>query len=85
MQKDHEGFPGILNMFFVGREGFMIFGAMATDWDRAAELTPLFQRWIFTIPDMFGVARQVGIFQTRIGGGRTDKVSSGLAQLQGHF
>jgi HAE1 family hydrophobic/amphiphilic exporter-1 len=71
MQKEHDGFPGILNMFYVGRESFMIFGAMATDWDRAAELTPLFQRWIFTIPDMFGVANQVGIFQTRIGGGRT--------------
>ncbi|MDX1775124.1 MAG: efflux RND transporter permease subunit, partial [Desulfobulbales bacterium] len=71
MQKEHDGFPGILNMFYVGRESFMIFGAMATDWDRAADLTPLFERWIFTIPDMFGIAKQVGIFQTRLGGGRT--------------
>jgi HAE1 family hydrophobic/amphiphilic exporter-1 len=85
MQKDHEGFPGILNMFYVGREGFMIFGAMATDWDRAAELTPLFQRWIFTIPDMFGVARQVGIFQTRIGGGRTIDVDISGNNLESLF
>ncbi|MFC1837731.1 efflux RND transporter permease subunit [Thermodesulfobacteriota bacterium] len=85
MQKDHEGFPGILNMFYVGREAFMIFGAMATDWDRAAELTPLFQRWIFSIPDMFGVARQVGIFQTRIGGGRTIDVDISGDNLDGLF
>lgn len=70
MQKDRDGFPGILNMFYVGRGSFMIFGAMATDWNRAAELEPLFERWIFTVPDMFGIAKQVGIFQTRIGGGR---------------
>ena len=85
MQKDHEGFPGILNMFYVGREGFMIFGAMANDWDRAAELIPLFKRWIFTIPDMFGVARQVGIFQTRIGGGRTIDVDISGDNLESLF
>jgi HAE1 family hydrophobic/amphiphilic exporter-1 len=85
MQKEHEGFPGILNMFYVGRESFMIFGAMATDWDRAADLTPLFQRWIFSIPDMFGVANQVGIFQTRIGGGRTVDVDISGDDLDGLF
>ncbi|MEN8232165.1 MAG: efflux RND transporter permease subunit [Thermodesulfobacteriota bacterium] len=85
MQKEHEGFPGILNMFYVGRESFMIFGAMSTDWDRAGDLTPLFQSWIFTIPDMFGVAKQVGIFQTRIGGGRTIDVDISGGNLEGLF
>ena len=38
LKKEHDGYPGILNMFYVGRESIMLFGAMATDWDRAADL-----------------------------------------------
>jgi HAE1 family hydrophobic/amphiphilic exporter-1 len=71
LQKEHDGYPGILNMFYVGRESIMLFGAMATDWDRAAELLPLFRRMIFSVPGMFGVSMQAGIFQSRIGRSRT--------------
>jgi HAE1 family hydrophobic/amphiphilic exporter-1 len=71
LRKEHEGYPGILNMFYVGRESIMLFGAMATDWDRAAELLPLFRRMIFSVPGMFGVSMQAGIFQSRIGRSRT--------------
>ncbi|MBW2484401.1 MAG: efflux RND transporter permease subunit [Deltaproteobacteria bacterium] len=71
LKKEHDGFPGILNMFYVGRESLMLFGAMATDWDRAADLLPLFRRMIYSIPGMFGVSMQVGIFQSRIGRSRT--------------
>src|SRR5210317_949606 len=71
LQKEHDGFPGILNMFYVGRESLMLFGAMATDWDRAAELLPLFRRMIFSVPGMFGISMQAGIFQSRIGRSRT--------------
>lgn len=71
LQKEHDGYPGILNMFYVGRESLMLFGAMATDWDRAAELLPLFRRMIYSIPGMFGVSMQAGIFQSRIGRSRT--------------
>ncbi len=71
LQKEHDGYPGILNMFYVGRESLMLFGAMATDWDRAAELLPLFRRMIFSVPGMFGVSMQAGIFQSRIGRSRT--------------
>jgi HAE1 family hydrophobic/amphiphilic exporter-1 len=71
LQKEHDGFPEILNMFYVGRESIMLFGAMATDWDRAAELLPLFRRMIFSIPGMFGISMQAGIFQSRIGRSRT--------------
>jgi multidrug efflux pump subunit AcrB len=70
-KKDHDGFPEILNMFYVGRESLMLFGAMATDWDRAAELLPLFRRMIFSVPGMFGISMQAGIFQSRIGRSRT--------------
>ena len=71
LRKEKDGLPGILNMFYVGRESIMLFGAMATDWDRAAELLPLFQRMIYSIPGMFGVSMQAGIFQSRIGRSRT--------------
>ncbi|KPK24660.1 MAG: acriflavin resistance protein [Desulfobacterales bacterium SG8_35_2] len=71
LRKEQDGYPGILNMFYVGRESLMLFGAMATDWDRAADLLPLFKRMIFSIPGMFGVSMQAGIFQSRIGRSRT--------------
>ncbi|MDZ4384023.1 MAG: efflux RND transporter permease subunit, partial [Nitrospirota bacterium] len=69
--KDHEGFPGIKNMFYVGAEQFMIFGAISTYEQRAGELVPLFMRMIQSIPGMFGISTQVGIFETRFGRGRT--------------
>ena len=71
LKKEHDGYPGILNMFYVARESIMLFGAMATDWDRAADLLPLFRRMIYSIPGMFGVSMQAGIFQSRIGRSRT--------------
>jgi len=71
LKKEHDGFPGILNMFYVARESIMLFGAMATDWERAADLLPLFRRMIFSIPGMYGVSMQAGIFQSRIGRSRT--------------
>jgi HAE1 family hydrophobic/amphiphilic exporter-1 len=71
LKKEHDGFPGILNMFYVARESIMLFGAMSTDWERAADLLPLFRRMIFSIPGMYGVSMQAGIFQSRIGRSRT--------------
>jgi HAE1 family hydrophobic/amphiphilic exporter-1 len=70
----HEGFPGIKNMFYVGAEAFMLSGAISTQETRAAELLPLFTRMIFSIPGMYGVSMQAGIFQTRLGRGRTIEV-----------
>jgi HAE1 family hydrophobic/amphiphilic exporter-1 len=52
----------------------MLFGAISTDEQRAGELVPLFMRIINTIPGVFGVSSQVGIFQTRLGRGRTIEV-----------
>ncbi|MGW8287465.1 MAG: efflux RND transporter permease subunit [Desulfobulbales bacterium] len=71
IRQERDGMPGILNMFYVARESIMLFGAMATDWERAADLLPLFRRMIYSIPGMFGVSMQVGIFQSRIGRSRT--------------
>ena len=72
--KDHEGYPGIENMFYVGSEQIMLFGAISTHEQRAGELIPLFMGIINTIPGVFGVSSQVGIFQTSLGRGRTIEV-----------
>jgi len=69
--KDVNGMPGIADMFYIGREGFNIVGALSTHWDRAGELRPLFNRMIYSIPGMYGVSLQPGIFSRRIGAGRS--------------
>ena len=69
--KDHNGFPGIRNMFYVGAEQIMLFGGISMHEQRAAELIPLFTRTIFSIPGMYGVSIQAGVFQTGLGRGRT--------------
>jgi HAE1 family hydrophobic/amphiphilic exporter-1 len=74
MGKDVDGLPGIADMFYIGREGFNIVGALSTHWDRAGELRPLFNRMIYSIPGMYGVSLQPGIFSRRIGKGRSVEV-----------
>jgi HAE1 family hydrophobic/amphiphilic exporter-1 len=71
-QKD--GLPAIRNMFYVGREGFMIVGAIAEEWDRARELLPFFNQMIYSIPGMYGVSLQPGVFQSSLGRGRSVEV-----------
>ncbi len=73
--KDNDGFPGIESMFYVGAEQIMLFGATSTHEQRAGELLPLFRRTIFSIPAMFGVSIQAGVFQTSLGRGRTIEVN----------
>jgi len=72
--KDHNGYPGIKDMFYVGAERLMLFGAISTHEQRAGELIPFFRKVIGSIPGMFGVSLQAGIFQTRLGGGRSIEV-----------
>ncbi|MCK5505379.1 MAG: efflux RND transporter permease subunit [Thermodesulfovibrionia bacterium] len=72
--KDHDNLPGIKNMFYVGTEQFNIVGAISMHEQRAGELLPFFMGTIQSIPGMFGVSLQAGIFQTRLGRGRTVEV-----------
>lgn len=74
MGKDHSGYPGIKNMFYVGAAEWNLFGAISMHEQRAGELLPLFMGTMNTIPGMFGVSFQAGIFQDRIGRGRTINV-----------
>lgn len=70
-KEEYKGLPGIKHMFYVGADRIMIFGAISQSEQRAGELIPLFSRLVFSIPGMFGVSMQPGIFQTRLGQGRT--------------
>jgi len=69
--KDKDGFPGIKNMFYVGAEQIMLFGAISAHEQRAGELIPLFMRTIYSIPGMYGISIQAGVFQTSLGRGRS--------------
>ena len=82
--QDVDDYPGIRHLFYVGAESFMFFGAVSTHEQRAGELIPLFRTVIGSIPGMLGVSLQAGIFQTRLGRGRTidiDIIGPNLAEL----
>lgn len=68
---DHNGYPGIRNIFYIGAETMMAFGAISIHEERARELIPLFKQIIETIPGMYGVSLQAGIFEKELGAGRT--------------
>ncbi len=72
--KDTDGFPGIKQMFYVGAEQIMLFGIISTHEQRAGELIPLMMRTIYSIPGMYGISLQAGVFQTSLGRGRSIEV-----------
>ncbi len=72
--KDYNGYPGIEHMFYVGAEQIMLYGAISIHEQRAGELVPLFMGLNNSIPGMFGMSMQAGVFQTRLGRGRTIEV-----------
>ncbi len=81
MNKDYKGLPGIKELFYVGADMVMLLGSMSIHERRAGELVPLFFETINSIPGIFGVTFQVGIFQTRRGGGRTIDVDVSAQDL----
>ncbi|OEU57983.1 MAG: hypothetical protein BA862_12905 [Desulfobulbaceae bacterium S3730MH12] len=70
-----DGFPPIKAMFYVGADRFTLFGGMSSEETRAAELIPLFSRIMNSIPGIFGVSIQTGIFEQGLGAGRTVEVN----------
>jgi hydrophobic/amphiphilic exporter-1 (mainly G- bacteria), HAE1 family len=77
-----DGFPMIKGMFFVGADRITLFGGMSTHETRARELIPLFNRIIRSIPGIYGVSIQAGIFQSGIGKGRTVDVNISGEDIQ---
>ncbi len=72
--EDVNGLPPIDALFYVGAPDFVLFGTTSKVEDRASEYIPPFTRTIRSIPGMYGVSMQAGIFQNSIGKGRTIEV-----------
>ncbi len=74
-EEGKDGFPPIKQMFYVGADRFTLFGGISSYETRAAELIPLFSRIMNSIPGVFGVSIQAGIFEQGLGAGRTVEVN----------
>ncbi len=70
-----DGIPQIKTMFYVGADRFNLFGGISSHETRAREMMPLFSRIMNSIPGMFGVSIQAGIFESGIGQGRNIDVN----------
>ncbi len=70
-----DGVPRIRNIFFVSADRLTLFGAISAHETRAPEMMPALSRIMNSIPGVFGVSIQAGIFQQGIGRGRTVDVN----------
>ncbi len=70
-----DGIPQIKQMFYVGADRFNLFGGISVHDTQAKEMMPLFNRIMRSIPGIFGVSIQSGIFEAGIGKGRTVDVN----------
>ncbi len=70
-----DGVPQIENIFFVSADRMTLFGAISKHETEAPKMMPTLARIMNTIPGVFGVSIQAGIFQTGIGRGRTVEVN----------
>jgi HAE1 family hydrophobic/amphiphilic exporter-1 len=67
---DVDGAPAINRLFFVSMGDFILFGGTSAYEDRARELIPLFQPVVNSLPGIFGVSLQSGVFENGIGKGK---------------
>ena len=71
INKDVDGVPGINRAFFVSFGDFSLFGATSMHESRARELIPFFKPIVNSLPSVFGVSLQSGVFEDGIGEGKT--------------
>jgi len=64
-------YPMIGDFFFVARGRSVFMGIRAHDGSRCAELIPLIQQSISSIPGTFGIAKQSSLFEQGLTAGRT--------------
>lgn len=74
INKDVDGVPGISRAFFVSFGDFNIFGGTSMHESRARELIPFFRPIVNSLPSVFGVSLQSGVFESGIGEGKTVNV-----------
>jgi len=78
-----DGVPKIADMFYVAADRIMLFGAISAHETEARGMIPTFQKIMYSIPGMFGVSLQAGIFQDNIGRGRTVNVDISGQDING--
>lgn len=76
-QDGRDGIPQIKNMFYVSADMISLFGTVCTDEHEtdAQKAIPLMNRIIQSIPGMFGISVQPGIFESDLGKGRSVDVN----------
>jgi len=70
-----DGVPQIQNIFYVASDRVTLFGGTNKHVTEARKMMPLFTEIMNSIPGMFGVSIQRGIFESGIGKGRTVDVN----------
>ncbi len=70
-----DGIPQIDNIFYVSADRISLFGAISKHETEAGKMMPLFNRLINSMPGIFGVSIQAGIFQSGLGRGRSIEVN----------
>lgn len=90
-----DGVPQIDNIFYVASDSITLFGGTSVHVNDARKMMPLFTEVMNSIPGMFGVSIQRGIFESGIGQGRTvdvnisgsdtDKIVSAARALLGNL
>jgi len=72
-----DGVPQIENMFYASADMISLFGATCTDEHEteAGKIIPAMNRIIRSIPGMFGISIQPGIFESDLGKGRSVDVN----------
>ena len=79
-----DGIPQVDDVIYISSDMFSFFGATCTDAHEteAKRLIPMLGRIMNSIPGMFGVSIQPGIFESQLGKGRTVDVNiSGLSLI----
>ena len=71
INQDVNGVPGIDRAFFVSFGDFNLFGGTSMHESRARELIPFFRPLVNSLPSVFGVSLQSGVFEDGIGEGKT--------------
>ncbi len=64
-----DGIAQIKDLFYVASDRMTLFGGLSKHETRAREMMPLFNRIMNSIPGVFGVSIQAGIFESDIGEG----------------
>lgn len=67
VNQEVDGVPGLNRAFFVSFGDFNLFGGTSMVEDRAKDLIPMFRPIVNSMPSVFGVSLQSGVFESGIG------------------